>query len=171
MELPGPRARYWQLADRLRGDIYAGAYPQGSTLPAEAQLAERYQMSRALVNRALQLLAADELVSQEQGRGTYVSRRRPYRVTVELPRPAGAPQPGKGALAAAVAAAAAASPAVTAVESAAPDGGLARVTLLVEAAGPDHAARAAALVVRAAVCGWPGDGWDLALAWIAVGPV
>jgi hypothetical protein len=162
-------AGYVQLAARLRRYIYDGEYPQGAVLPAETALAARYQVSRALVNRALLILADEGLVSQEQGRGTYACPRRLYRVTVEVPFPdATAAAAGLGA---AVAAAAAAEPAVSELELAGPDGGLYRVTLLVDAAGGDRAVHVAALVVAAAAAGRPWDGWDLTLAWYAAGPL
>jgi hypothetical protein len=164
LELPGPRARYEQLASELRKDIYAGVYPVGSVLKAESELARDLGISRALVNRALQDVAEQELVSQEQGRGTYVRKRRVYRVQACVPAP-GDGKPGSGpALRRAVARAAKDEPAVASVDEVSLGSQGAVITLLVEAADGDWAVHAAKLVVRAAGKTWSWEGWDLTLA-------
>jgi GntR family transcriptional regulator len=164
LELPGPRARYEQLARTLRKDIYDGRYPVGKALRPEQVLAVDYGMSRALVNRALQVLAEEELVSQEQGRGTYVRPRRLYRVAVSVPLPEARRMVGAGALRRGLSAAAKNEPAVRAVESAGLTGDAAAVSLLVEAADGDWAVHAAKMVLRSAPAPWSWDGWDLTLA-------
>jgi DNA-binding transcriptional regulator YhcF (GntR family) len=170
LELPGPRARYEQLARQLRKEIYDGGYPVGSVLPPEHRLAVTYGMSRALANRALQVLAEEELVSQEQGRGTYVKRRRVYRVSIAVPFPEKRRPGSEVALRKAVTAAAKAEPAVIAVESAELISGAASVILLVEAADGDWAVHAGKLVVRSAGGAWSWEGWDLTLASYACAP-
>lgn len=170
LELPGPRARYEQLARQIRKDIYDGKYPVGDALRPELQLAVDYGMSRALANRALQVLADEELVSQEQGRGTFVKPRRLYKVTVSVPFPEKRRPGSEAALRKAVAAAAKAEPAVRAVESAELIRGTAAVALLVEAADGDWAVHAGKLVVRSAGGSWSWEGWDLTLASYACAP-
>jgi len=170
LELPGPRARYEQLARQIRKDIYDGEYPVGSKLPAEPVIAEKHRMSRALANRALQVLAEEELLSQEQGRGTYVRKRRVYRVTVSVPFPEKRRPGSEAALRKAVNAAAKAEPAVRAVEAAELIRGTAAVALLVEAADGDWAVRAGKLVVGAAGGTWSWEGWDLTLASYTCAP-
>jgi hypothetical protein len=165
LELPGPQARYEQLAAILRGDIYAGVYPVGSALPPESELARERGISRALANRALQVVADQELVSQEQGRGTYVQPRRLYRVRVSVPLPDdGGKAPTPASLRRAARDAARGDPAVAEVESAESGNGIAAVTLLVEAADGDWAVHAAKLAVKSAGRPWHGEGCDLALA-------
>lgn len=165
LELPGPRARYERLAADLRTEIYAGAYPAGAVLPAESVIAKDRGISRALANRALQVLADEELVSQEPGRGTYVQARRVYRVRVAVPFPEGRKPRGTDAqLLTAVRKAARDEPAVREVEATGTGLGYARVTLLVEAADGDWAVHAAKLVVRSAGKPWSWEGWDLTLA-------
>jgi DNA-binding transcriptional regulator YhcF (GntR family) len=164
LELPGPRSRYEQLAAQIRRDIYAGEYPPGSTLPPELALAAKHKVSRALANRAVQVLSDEELVSQEQGRGTYVRSRRIYQVTVSVPVPE-SKRPGSSAsLRKAVRTAVKAEPAVTSVESAEVSRDAAAVSLLIDAADGDWAVHAAKQVVRSAGGAWSWDGWDLTLA-------
>lgn len=165
LELPGPRARYEQLATQIRNDIYAGEYPSGGRLPAEPELAEKHRVSRALVNRALQEVADEELIDQVQGRGTTVRPRRVYRVRVAVPFPEGRkPRETDATLLTAVRKAVKDEPAVREVDSTSVGLGFARVTLLVEAADGDWAVHAAKLVVKSAGKPWSWEGWDLTLA-------
>jgi GntR family phosphonate transport system transcriptional regulator len=61
-----------QIADLLRAEMLAGAWPSGAALPAEAALAHRFGVNRHTVRRALAALAAEGLVRSDQGRGTFV---------------------------------------------------------------------------------------------------
>jgi GntR family transcriptional regulator len=72
-----PVARYQQVADRLREAIVAGEYPPGKGLPSESVLAEQYGLNRTTINKAVQLLAAQGLVTVEHGRGAFVRILRP----------------------------------------------------------------------------------------------
>lgn len=67
------RHGFRDIAARIRQEIMEGRYPTGSVLPAEPELADRYGASRSLVNRAMQVLAAEGLVRPRQGRGTMVT--------------------------------------------------------------------------------------------------
>lgn len=64
---------YMQVALRIREAINAGEYPPGSKLPAEPELASRFGVSRALVNRALSVLTSEGLVWAKRGSGTFVN--------------------------------------------------------------------------------------------------
>ena len=70
-------AKYQQLADRLRSEIQQAARQSGGKLPTEAELSQRYHMSRQTVRHALKLLEAEGLVKRRQGSGTYVSGHTP----------------------------------------------------------------------------------------------
>jgi GntR family transcriptional regulator len=63
---------YHQLYLILRGKIDDGEYANGSYLPSEHVLARTYAVSRITAIRALNELAAQELVVRERGRGTRV---------------------------------------------------------------------------------------------------
>lgn len=64
------RAR--QVADVLRRQVLSGAY-SGGTLPAEAELAEEFGVSRNAVREALDLLRTEGLVERVPGVGTVVA--------------------------------------------------------------------------------------------------
>ncbi|NNE85793.1 MAG: GntR family transcriptional regulator [Alphaproteobacteria bacterium] len=68
------RARYLTLADDLANDIAAGRYAVGSLLPSEAELCERYDVSRFTVREAIKQIQSTGLVSTRQGLGTRVEQ-------------------------------------------------------------------------------------------------
>ncbi|MEU1847792.1 GntR family transcriptional regulator [Streptomyces sp. NPDC019990] len=71
--LRADRAR--QLADLLRRQLLAGAFPNGN-LPHESTLATEYGASRNTVRQALDLLRAEGLVERQPGVGTVVVARK-----------------------------------------------------------------------------------------------
>ncbi|WP_248304591.1 phosphonate metabolism transcriptional regulator PhnF [Breoghania sp. L-A4] len=72
MERAGGVALWRQIAERLKADIRAGVWAQGSRLPAESALAERFGVNRHTLRRAVAELAAEGLLAARQGRGTFV---------------------------------------------------------------------------------------------------
>ena len=58
--------------DELRGAISSGAWPVGSRIPTEQQLAEQLSLSRATVREAVRALAHAGLLVTRQGDGTFV---------------------------------------------------------------------------------------------------
>ena len=66
-------AAYRIVADRLRAEIAAGAYPAGVALPTEADLCLEHEVSRQTVRRAFQDLVAEGIVYRIPGRGTFVA--------------------------------------------------------------------------------------------------
>ncbi|MEU7990558.1 GntR family transcriptional regulator [Streptosporangium canum] len=62
-----------QIAAQMREEIVNGVYPPATVFPTEPVLAERYGASRSLVNRAMQVLAAEGMIRPRQGRGTMVT--------------------------------------------------------------------------------------------------
>ena len=67
-----PRNTWTTIRDEIAEDISAGVLTTGSQLPTEQQLAERFQVGRHSVRRALEALARAGKISIEQGRGTFV---------------------------------------------------------------------------------------------------
>ena len=71
---------YQVVADALRTQIKHAAQSL-EKLPTEAELSERYQVSRGTVRRAYIDLVSEGLVERVPGRGSFPSRRQPYRRT------------------------------------------------------------------------------------------
>jgi GntR family transcriptional regulator len=68
---------YYQLADILREIIRERATgDETEFLPSENELVQTYQVSRATVRQALNLLEREGLVHKAQGKGTYISKHR-----------------------------------------------------------------------------------------------
>lgn len=66
----GPKHR--QIADDLRGVINRGELEPGAQLPSEAELCERYGVSRTTIRSALAALTHEGLIFSESGRGSFV---------------------------------------------------------------------------------------------------
>ncbi|HEC23233.1 MAG TPA: GntR family transcriptional regulator [Chloroflexi bacterium] len=64
---------YYQLYEILRGQILRGEWQPGQMLPTETELLEQYQVSRATVRQALDMLVNEGLIYRQRGRGTFVS--------------------------------------------------------------------------------------------------
>src|SRR4051795_2504116 len=62
---------YRTLRERLREEITARRYRDGSRLPTESELVARHGLSRQTVRRAFQDLVAEGAVYRVPGRGTY----------------------------------------------------------------------------------------------------
>lgn len=72
IERGGGIAVWRQLAGRLRDDIAEGRLAASDRLPTEATLAERFNVNRHTIRRAIGVLAEQGLVRVEQGRGAFV---------------------------------------------------------------------------------------------------
>src|SRR5262249_31609096 len=66
---------YRALARQLRAEILSNHYPDGTRLPTEAELAQRYRLSRQTVRRAFQDLVSEGMVYRVPGRGTFAAAR------------------------------------------------------------------------------------------------
>ncbi|MBE8476405.1 GntR family transcriptional regulator [Streptomyces justiciae] len=75
LQQPQRESAYVRLARELRAAILRHDYPEGVRLPTEAELAERYGISRQTVRRAFQDLVAEGLVHRVPGRGTFATPR------------------------------------------------------------------------------------------------
>jgi len=65
---------YQELARKLIVQLTSGAYPVGSRLPAERELAQQYNVSRPTVREAIIALEVQGLVEVRVGSGAYVLR-------------------------------------------------------------------------------------------------
>lgn len=71
MSDPGKRL-YRQVAEKMLILIESGEYPPGSRLPAERELAERFDVSRPTIREAIIALEAKGRVAVKTGSGVYV---------------------------------------------------------------------------------------------------
>lgn len=82
-----PTPLYFQLYDLLKAMILNGTLPHGERMPTEEQLADFFRVSRITAKRAMDELAAEDLVERRRGKGTHVI----YQYT---PKPVKAPLVG-----------------------------------------------------------------------------
>lgn len=64
------------VVDEIGRSIITGAYPTGSLVPGDAELAERFNVSRTVLREAMKTLAAKGLVVAKARIGTRVTERR-----------------------------------------------------------------------------------------------
>jgi GntR family transcriptional regulator len=67
---------YEQIAATLQEEIERGAYEPSGKLPSEAELGDRFAVSRVTVRLALARLTDAQVVERKQGKGTFAKRRR-----------------------------------------------------------------------------------------------
>ena len=70
----GPDRLYQELVRELTAELNTGAYPVGARLPAERELAQKYNVSRPTVREAIIALEVQGLVEVRVGSGAYVVR-------------------------------------------------------------------------------------------------
>lgn len=70
---------YRRLAEELRILIVSGELASGSRLPSEADLSEQLGINNRTLRKSLKILADMGLISQCQGKGTFVTYRKPER--------------------------------------------------------------------------------------------
>jgi 5-formyltetrahydrofolate cyclo-ligase len=73
---------YQQVTIALRELALGHPWDTDEPLPAEAQLVERYGVSRGTVRRATEELVRERLLRSEPGRGTFVDRRMQVRMVI-----------------------------------------------------------------------------------------
>ena len=66
---PAFRPLYLQLKDLLLRDMETRQWRPGEALPSEIELAARFGVSQGTVRKAIDALAADNLVVRRQGKG------------------------------------------------------------------------------------------------------
>ena len=64
---------YAQIVEYLRKDIAANVFGRNGRIPTEAELSEKYGVSRITVRRAVDELVSQGLVEKKQGKGTFVT--------------------------------------------------------------------------------------------------
>jgi len=75
MSSPSPSFRplYLQIKALLETSLEGGDWRPGEAIPSEIELAGRYGVSQGTVRKAIDALAADNLVVRRQGKGTFVA--------------------------------------------------------------------------------------------------
>lgn len=68
-------ARHDRVADELRAAIGDERLEPGARLPSERELAERFDVSRATIVSALNVLRGEGLIESRRGAGSWVLRR------------------------------------------------------------------------------------------------
>ncbi len=64
---------YRQIKLLVLGDLETGQWRPGEAIPSELELAARFRVSQGTVRKAIDELAADNLLIRRQGKGTYVA--------------------------------------------------------------------------------------------------
>ena len=64
---------YQQIKGLMLQSLQSGQWKPGQAIPSEMELATRYQVSQGTVRKAIDELAADNMVVRRQGKGTFVS--------------------------------------------------------------------------------------------------
>ena len=67
--------KYRQILDDLRKEIQMGRHKPGDRLPSEADLGDKYDVSRLTIQRVLKELQIEELIERRAGSGTYVRKK------------------------------------------------------------------------------------------------
>jgi GntR family transcriptional regulator len=64
---------YQQIKSLILQSLQAGEWKPGDIIPSELELAARYKVSQGTVRKAIDELAADNLLVRRQGKGTFVA--------------------------------------------------------------------------------------------------
>ena len=67
------RPLYAQVRSTIERALDAGEWPPGVAIPSEIELASRFGVSQGTVRKAIDELAADNLLVRRQGKGTFVA--------------------------------------------------------------------------------------------------
>src|SRR6187397_2079836 len=72
-EAPSFRPLYEQIKILLTQSLVAGEWKPAEAIPSEMDLASRFRVSQGTVRKAIDELAAENLVVRRQGKGTFVA--------------------------------------------------------------------------------------------------
>jgi len=89
---------YQQIKALIVQSLEAGEWKPGEAIPSEIELASRFQVSQGTVRKAVDELAAENLLFRRQGKGTFVATHLEPRVRFRFLRLApneGAPEPAQ----------------------------------------------------------------------------
>jgi GntR family transcriptional regulator len=64
---------YQQIKGLILQSLQAGEWKPGELIPSEMELAARFKVSQGTVRKAIDELAAENLVMRRQGKGTFVA--------------------------------------------------------------------------------------------------
>ena len=64
---------YVQIKALVEKSLDAGEWRPGEAIPSEAMLAQRFGVSQGTVRKAIDAVAAENLVVRRQGKGTFVA--------------------------------------------------------------------------------------------------
>ena len=64
---------YQQIKALITQSLISGEWGPGAAIPSEMELAARYGVSQGTVRKAIDELAAENIVVRRQGKGTYVA--------------------------------------------------------------------------------------------------
>src|ERR1700758_4499992 len=74
---PAPPPTFSPLYQQIKGlitqSLESGEWKPGEIIPSEVELAARYKVSQGTVRKAIDELAADNLLVRRQGKGTFVA--------------------------------------------------------------------------------------------------
>jgi GntR family transcriptional regulator len=70
---PSFRPLYEQIKVLLTQSLIAGEWHPGEAIPSEQELAQRFKVSQGTVRKAIDALAAENILIRRQGRGTFVA--------------------------------------------------------------------------------------------------
>ncbi len=73
LETPAFSPLYRQIKTLILQSLQAGEWKPGDAIPSEMDLAARYRVSQGTVRKAIDELAAENLVVRRQGKGTFVA--------------------------------------------------------------------------------------------------
>ena len=73
LDAPAFSPLYQQIKTLLTRSLQGGEWNPGQAIPSEIELAARYKVSQGTVRKAIDELAADNLLVRRQGKGTFVA--------------------------------------------------------------------------------------------------
>ena len=58
----------------ISADIHSGSYPPGSRLPTRHELMKKYNVARATIDKVMNSMAEEGLITSVRGAGTFVQK-------------------------------------------------------------------------------------------------